>query len=79
MDPQQLKAAFAELEALDQRLSYKLKRGRRISMVQPGVDQLTEQVAELQEYTLALKEIVRQLIMAIAARPPAAAPPQPPS
>lgn len=79
MDPQQLKAVFAQLESLDQRLSYKLRHAHRGSMVQPGIDQINEQVAQLQEYTLELKEIVRLLILAIAAKPSASPPPTPPS
>lgn len=79
MNPQQLKATFAQLEALDQRLSYKLRSAGRGSLVRPGIDQIGEQVAQLQEYTLELKEIVRLLIVAIAAKPTADQPPAPPS
>ncbi len=79
MDPQQLKSVFAQLEALDQRLSYKLRQARRGSLVQPGIDQIANQVAELQEYTLELKEILRSLIMAIAAKPSTTPPLPPPS
>ena len=67
MDPQRLKDAYQRLEALDERLSYKI-RPRRGSMVSPSVDQVDDRVRELATYTLELKDILREFLLAFAKR-----------
>ncbi len=68
MDPNRLKEAYQQLEALDDRLSYKI-RPRVGSMITPTVDQVDAKLRELAEYTLELKDILRQFMLAFAKRP----------
>jgi len=68
VDPTRLKQAFAHLEDLDQRLSFKL-RANEASMIRPSADQLTTRMRDLSGYTLELKDVLRELIIAIASRP----------
>lgn len=68
MDPKRLKQAFAHLEDLDDRLSYKL-RGGGGSMIRPSAEQLDSKMQDLAHYTLELKDVVRELIIAIASKP----------
>lgn len=74
MDPNRLKAAYQQLEALDDRLSYKI-RPRGGMMSSPTADQLDAKITDIANFTLELKDIVRELLLAFAKRPAA---PQPP-
>ncbi len=67
MDPQRLKEAYQRLEALDERLSYKI-RPRRSSMVSPSIDQVDDKLRDLAGYTLELKDILREFMLAFARR-----------
>lgn len=70
MDPKRLKAAYDQLEALDDRLTHKVRpRSGGSSMVRPSVDQLEAKMRDLAEYTVELKAIVHALIVAIASKP----------
>lgn len=68
MDPKRLKRAFQKLEALDDRLSYRLRRGSG-SLSRMGVEQLEDRQRDLAEYTLELKDILRETILALGSRP----------
>lgn len=74
MDPEKMKAAYQKLQALDERMTHKV-RPRRGGYTQPGIDQLQEQVKHLSEYTIELREVVEELFVAIASRPAAKKPP----
>ena len=67
MDAQRFKDAFERLETLDQRLTHKLRP--RSSLKQPSIEQMSEQVRDMQQYVLEIKDIVRDLFQAIAAKP----------
>ncbi|MEM1202352.1 MAG: hypothetical protein AAGN66_03915 [Acidobacteriota bacterium] len=67
MDPQRLKEAYQRLEALDERLTFKIRPSQ--SMVQPTPDQLNKKYADLSNYTLELKDIMREFMLAFARRP----------
>lgn len=69
MDPQRLKATYQRLESLDERLTYKLRPRGGGTFARPGVDQLEEKLRDLAAYTVELKEIVHDLIVAIASAP----------
>ena len=69
MDPQRFKDAFERLESLDQRLSHKIRP--KSALKQPSVEQMSEQMKDLSNYTLELKDIVRELFQSIAGRPAA--------
>ena len=67
MDPNRLKQAYAKLRALDERLTYKVRP--RIGLTRASTDQLEERHRELAEYTVELKEVVQELILALGSRP----------
>jgi hypothetical protein len=75
VDPQKLKEAYQHLESLDERLGYKVSPRVSGSMVTPTADQVDARLRDLANFTLELKEVVRELFLAIAARPSAAPPP----
>ncbi len=65
MDPNRLKEAFQRLEALDERLTYKI-RPRAGSMVSPTADQVDDKLKDLATYTIELKDILRELMLSFA-------------
>lgn len=67
MDAQRLKEAFQKLESLDDRLTYKI-RPRAGQMLSPTADQVDDKLRELAKYTIELKEIVREFMLAFARR-----------
>lgn len=66
MDSQRFKDAYERLDALDERLTHKVRP--RSSLKQPSVEQLAEQTRDLQTYTVEIKEILRELFQAIAGK-----------
>lgn len=72
MDPQRLKAAYQKLEALDDRMTHKVRPRAGGGYSRPGVDQLEERLRDLAGYTVELKEVVHDLFVAIASKPGAA-------
>jgi hypothetical protein len=73
MDAQRFKDAFERLDLVDQRLTHRLRP--RTSLKQPSVEQLAEQMRDVQQYAVDLKEILRELFLAIAGKPSAGGPP----
>lgn len=71
MDPQRLKTAYQKLEALDDRLTHKVRPRTGGGYSRPGVDQLEERLRDLARYTVELKEVVHDLFVAIASKPEA--------
>lgn len=73
MDPQRLRAAYQKLEALDDRLTHKVRPRVGGGYSRPGVDQLEERLRDLASYTVELKEVMHDLFVAIASKasPPA--------
>ncbi len=68
MDPQRLKEVYERLELLDDRLGHKLRHRGSV----PGrlsLEQLEDRVRDLTTYTTEMRDLVRELIQAIAARP----------
>jgi hypothetical protein len=65
MDPQHLKNAYERLQRLDDRLSYKI-RPPSGGLTRPGADQLEERMRHLSEFSLELKEIVHEMLLAFA-------------
>ena len=68
MDPNRFKEAFAKLEVLDDRLTYKV-RNKSIQNRSSEPDRLDERARDLAEYVLELKDVVRELMIAIASKP----------
>jgi len=69
MDPQKLKAAYQNLEALDDRLTHKVRPRAGGGFSRPGVDQLEERLRHVAEYTVELRQVVHDLFVAIASKP----------
>jgi hypothetical protein len=70
MDPQRLKEVYERLELLDDRLGHKL-RNRGSGPGRLSLEQLEDRVRDLVTYSTDLRELVRDLIQALAAKPPA--------
>lgn len=76
MDPQRLKTAYEQLRSLDERLTHKVRPRPGGGLVRADLERLEERHRDLAAYTVELKEIVAELILAIASRPaPPAGPP----
>ncbi len=65
MDPNRLKEAYQQLEALDDRLTHKI-RPRSSFTASPTVDLVDGKLRDLAAYTLELKEILREFMLAFA-------------
>lgn len=70
MDLKRLKKAYDSLDLLDDRLAYKLRPGRS-SLSRATPEQLEERLKHLSEFTLELKDLLREVILAAASRPKA--------
>ena len=68
MDPNRFKETFARLEVLDDRLSYKV-RSKSIQNRSSEPEKLDERVRDVAEMVLELKDVVRELMLAIASKP----------
>lgn len=66
MDPKRLKEAYQRLESLDERLTYKVRPRSMVSMVTPTPDQVDAKLRDLANYTVELKEILRDFMLAFA-------------
>lgn len=71
MDPQRFKATYQRLKALDERLTHKVRPRGGGSFARPGIEQIEEKLRDLAQYTVELREIVEEMMVAIAAAPPA--------
>ena len=69
MDAQRLKDAYQRLRSLDDRLTHKVKPRAGGSFVRPSPEHLELALRDLATYTVELKEIVEELVLAIAGRP----------
>ena len=68
MDPQRVKEVYERLEALDDRLGHRL-RNRGGGPGRLSLEQVEDRLRDLTAYTTELRDLVRDLIQAIAARP----------
>ncbi len=69
MDPDRFKEAYARLQHLDERLTYKVRPGKSAGLSRAGTPQLEEKLRDLAAFTVELKEIVDDLFVAIASKP----------
>lgn len=69
MDPQRLKDVYERLEVLDDRLGHRMRA--RGGPSRATTEQLEEKVRDLAEYASELRQLVRDLIVAISSRPSA--------
>ncbi len=71
MDPKRFKEAYERLEYLDESMTFKIRRHGRTRLHSPGTDELDEALQNLGDYTTELKDIVRELFLAIGSKPKA--------
>ena len=71
MDPQRLKDAYQKLQSLDERMTHKVRPRAGGALVRPSPEQLEQALRELASYTIELKEVVHELFLSIASKPPA--------
>lgn len=69
MDPNRFKDAYARLELLDDRLSHRIRSRSVRARSSPTLESLDERVRDVAECLLDLKDIVRELMVAIASKP----------
>jgi hypothetical protein len=67
MDPERFRAVFARLQALDESSTYKVRP--KASLHRPTPEELDARGRDLAAYTVELREIVEELMKALAARP----------
>lgn len=67
MDPQRVKDVYERLELLEDRLGHRL-RGRGATS-RASLEQVEDRVRDLVEYTTDLRQLVRDLIVALSSRP----------
>ena len=69
MDPQRFKDAYARLEYLDENATHKVRRHGRGRLHSPSPEELDEALKTLGDYTTELKDIVKELFVAIGSKP----------
>ena len=69
MDPKRFKETYTKLELLEDRLSYKIRSRSVRTRSAPSIEKLDDRLKDLAEFTLELKEIVKELMQSIAAKP----------
>jgi hypothetical protein len=69
VDPNRLKQAYAKLRSLDERMTHKVRPRTGGGLTRASTDQLEERHRELAQYTIELKEVVQELILAVGSRP----------
>lgn len=69
MDPQRLKDAYQKLQLLDELHTHKVKPRAGGGLVRPTTETLEQNLRDLSNYTIELKEVVHELFLAIAGRP----------
>ena len=68
MDAKRFKDAYAKLDLLDERLTYRIRSRSRGGLSSPTTEQLDARLKELAAYTLELEEILRELFLALGTR-----------
>lgn len=69
MDPTRFRDTYGRLQALDERLTHRIRRRGRGTLRAPTTEEVDEGLRDLGEYTVELKEIVRELFLAIGSKP----------
>lgn len=69
MDPKRFKETYTKIELLEDRLAYRIRSRSVRARSAPGIDSLDERLRDLAEFTLDLKDCVKELMEAIAAKP----------
>jgi hypothetical protein len=78
MDPERLRQTYARLQNLDERLTHRVRPSRGLPLTRPAAERLESDLRVLAEYTVELKDILEELILALGSRPKPATAPAPP-
>lgn len=70
MDPNRLREAYQKLQSLDERLTHKVRPRAGGSLIRPSSEQIEQGLRDLAHYTIELKEVLQELILSIASKPP---------
>jgi hypothetical protein len=65
MDAQRFKDAYERLELLDERLTHRVRPRPGGALTRPTAEQLEGELRELAGYTVELKEVLKELFLAI--------------
>jgi hypothetical protein len=68
MNVQRLKDAYQKLQSLDDRMTYKVRPRQGGPLVRPSPEALELALRDLATYTVELKEVVKELFLAIAGK-----------
>lgn len=68
MDPKRFKEAYERLQYLDDSLTHKVRRHGRSRLHAPSLDEVDDALKTLGEYTTELKDVLRELFLAIGSR-----------
>ena len=74
MDPQKIKDVFDRLELLDERMTHRVRPRPGGALMRLSTEQLEEKLRDLAAYTVELRELVKELVVAIAAKAGGATP-----
>ena len=69
MDPQRFRDVYERLQLLDDRLGHKVRPGRGVAVHRATPEQLEERLRDLAAFTLELRELVFDLVVAIGSSP----------
>jgi hypothetical protein len=69
MDPARFRAVYERLQGLDESSTFKVRP--KVTLHRPTVEELDVRARDLAAYTIELREIVTELMEAIAAKPSA--------
>lgn len=68
MDPQKIKDVYDRLELLDERMTHRVRPRPGGALMRLSTEQLEEKLRDLAAYTVELRELVKELVVAIAAK-----------
>ena len=68
MDPQKVKDVYERLEVLDERMTHRVRPRPGGALMRLSTEQLEEKLRDLAAYTVELRQLVQELVEAIAAK-----------
>jgi len=72
MDSNRMRETYQKLQLLDERLTHRVRPRPGGGLIRPSTEQMEQALRELATYTIELKEVVQELILSLATKPPGA-------
>ena len=72
MDSNRMRETYQKLQSLDERLTHRVRPRSGGGLIRPSTEQMEQALRELATYTIELKEVVQELILSLATKPPTA-------